>query len=317
LAPPSDPRAGGASRRAILAGAAALAAVPAAALAAPRISDRLVDVGGGVQLRLRLAIPDTPAPAQGLPLLVVLDGDAWFDVAASIAAARREGIGPVAILGVGYPGTDPFNPRRLKDLTPWPPQTPLDGPQTGAPVGGADAFADAVLGRLLPLAAREVRIAPHRRALFGHSLGGLFALHMLFRRPDAFDAYVAASPSIWWDKARLLAEADAARFPTPPPRVLLTAGGLEDELGAADIGWLRRAFAADPRAFGGRSIDEVIEASRTKTASNRMPGNAREMAGLLRDRGLEAAYAEFAGETHMSSAPMAINRALSFVLEAG
>lgn len=306
MARPSDP-----ARRAFLAGAVALAAVPAGAHASPSRTTRLVDTLAG-RLRLDIAIPDAPVPDEGFPLLVVLDGDAWFGVAASLVEARPEELGPVVVAGIGYPGKDRFNPRRLNDLTPWPPQTPLDGPQAGAPVGGGGAFAEAVLGRLLPEIEGMVRIAPDKRALFGHSLGGLLVLHLLFTRPGPFTTYVAASPSIWWDKARLMGEADAMRIPAPSPRILLTCGGLEDELSAADIAYFRTTFASDPKAYGGRTLDQVIAETRAKLLGYRMPGNARDMAERLRRRGLAAAFVQFDGETHNSSTPAALNRALSF-----
>lgn len=272
---------------------------------------QLVDASGR-PFRLDLAIPEGPSPAGGFPLLVVLDGNAWFGVAASLAEARAEELGPLVVAGIGYPGEDRFDSRRLNDLTPWPPQTPLDGPQTGLAVGGADAFAEALLGRLLPQVAATAPIAPGRRAIFGHSLGGLFVLHLLFSRPGAFAAHVAASPSIWWDRARLIGEAEAARFPAAPPRVLLTAGELEEQLSPADIAYFRKTYAADPKAYGGRTLEQVIEEARARLIGYRMPGNAREMAGRLRAHGLDADFVEFPGETHASSAPVALNRALGF-----
>ena len=58
------------------------------------------------------------------------------------------------------------------------------------------------------------------RVLSGHSLGGLFALHVPASAPDAFDAYLAASPSADWDDGLVVKELapgferlGAARFP--------------------------------------------------------------------------------------------------------
>lgn len=291
----------------------ALTAAPAAALASPRRTTQLIEAGGR-RLRLDLAIPDASAPDGGFPLLVVLDGNLWFEVAASLAGARPEELGPVVVAGIGYPGDAPLDPRRLYDLTPWPPQTPLDGPQAGQATGGADAFAEALIGRLLPQIQAAAPISPGRRALFGHSLGGLFVLHLLFRRPDAFRTYVAASPSIWWDEGRLIGEAGAMVIPSPPPRILLTAGGLEEELSAADIAWLDKSYAADPKSYGGRSLDQVVRDMRARLLGYRMPGNAQDMAERLRRRGLDAAYVRFEGETHNASAAVALNRALGFAV---
>jgi predicted alpha/beta superfamily hydrolase len=299
------------SRRAILAGAAALATVPAAGLAASNVSERNVGAGG-MQLRLQLAVPKAAPPPGGFPLLVVLDGNAWFPVAASIAEARIEEVGPIVVMGVGYQGDLAFDPRRVRDLTPFAPQTPLDGPQAGVEVGGADAFAAAVIEGFLPLAAREAPLAPGRRGLFGHSLGGLFVLHLLFSRPNAFDAYIAASPSIWWHRPRLMADAQSFTLSSPHPRVLVTAGELEDVMGPADAAYVRETYTANPKAYGGETMAQALEASRVKMSRLHMSRNAREMAERLRERGLEVAFAQFAGESHMSAGPVAINRAIGF-----
>src|SRR3546814_5939847 len=79
--------------------------------------------------------------------------------------------------------------------------------------------------------------------LYGHSLGGLFALHMLYTRPGAFRTIIAASPSIWWDNQAILAEERAWRTrveqgaaPTRGTRLLLIAGEREEEGAIAEIG---------------------------------------------------------------------------------
>ena len=38
------------------------------------------------------------------------------------------------------------------------------------------------------------------RLLAGHSFGGLFALHSMLNKPKLFNAYLAVSPSMWWDE---------------------------------------------------------------------------------------------------------------------
>jgi hypothetical protein len=50
------------------------------------------------------------------------------------------------------------------------------------------------------------RTAPYD-ILVGHSFGGLFAVYALLERPDAFDAYVSISPSLWWNDGALISEA--------------------------------------------------------------------------------------------------------------
>lgn len=41
-----------------------------------------------------------------------------------------------------------------------------------------------------------------------HSYGGLFAVYTLLNRPDIFKAYIAVSPSLWWDNQALAKQAD-------------------------------------------------------------------------------------------------------------
>ena len=48
------------------------------------------------------------------------------------------------------------------------------------------------------------------RVLVGHSLGGLFALHALARRPALFTGYVVMEPSVWWNEQQPLRDARAA-----------------------------------------------------------------------------------------------------------
>jgi predicted alpha/beta superfamily hydrolase len=66
--------------------------------------------------------------------------------------------------------------------------------------GGNDAFLSFIIDELKPAIAKATQVDPGRQALFGHSLGGLFVLHALFSRSDAFDTFIAGSPSIWWGK---------------------------------------------------------------------------------------------------------------------
>jgi len=42
------------------------------------------------------------------------------------------------------------------------------------------------------------------KTLIGQSLGGLLATEILFKKPELFDNYIIASPSLWWDDESLL-----------------------------------------------------------------------------------------------------------------
>jgi len=67
----------------------------------------------------------------------------------------------------------------------------------------------------------------------GHSLGGLIAAYTLLARPEMFQAYIAISPSLWWDRERLTDSlvARLARGPQMQGWFYATMGGLEGEGG--------------------------------------------------------------------------------------
>ncbi len=74
----------------------------------------------------------------------------------------------------------------------------MDGkaPPTG---GGADKFVKFIETELIPAVEKKYRTQPYR-VFAGHSFGGLLAVHIFATKNDLFDAYIAASPSLWWDK---------------------------------------------------------------------------------------------------------------------
>jgi predicted alpha/beta superfamily hydrolase len=71
-------------------------------------------------------------------------------------------------------------------------------------------------------------------ALMGESLAGLFVVETFLKEPQMFDAYVAVSPSLWWDGGELARQAGARlRDQSNDPRTLiLTLGDEGDEMQA-------------------------------------------------------------------------------------
>ncbi|OBT45941.1 hypothetical protein VE00_04240 [Pseudogymnoascus sp. WSF 3629] len=138
----------------------------------------------------------------------VVDGNALFLTATEAAwrrAASSHFAGGGIIVAIGYPLTGKLYDarRRSLDLTP-PTKTPVPG------YGGADAFIDFIDSKVRPaVKARFPQTTSWREAIYGHSYGGLFALHVLFTRPQMFECYIASSPSIWWNTRCILHEAKA------------------------------------------------------------------------------------------------------------
>jgi predicted alpha/beta superfamily hydrolase len=133
------------------------------------------------------------------PVVYVLDGDSFFlQAVATTRFMGEQGLAPKMIV-VAVPS----GATRTRDLTPScavPDKEFPDG-------GGADLFRRFLTEELRPFIEGRYRTEPFR-VLIGWSFGGLFAVHTLMKEPGSFDAYVAVSPSLWWDQE---AEAAAAR----------------------------------------------------------------------------------------------------------
>ncbi|MBZ5524038.1 MAG: hypothetical protein LAP21_17515 [Acidobacteriia bacterium] len=138
------------------------------------------------------------------PVLYLTDGDGQInEIGGTIDFLAGENRMPPMIV-VGIPNTD-----RVRDLTP----TRADlkeatGTVTPFPSsGGGDKFLDFIQFELFPEIEKRYATEPFR-VFAGHSLGGLMAIHALITRPDMFNAYLAVSPSLQWDNARTLHQAE-------------------------------------------------------------------------------------------------------------
>ncbi len=69
--------------------------------------------------------------------------------------------------------------------------------------GGSEQFRTFLKTELMPWVGNHYRTAEYR-VLAGHSFGGLFAIDAFAAEPDLFNAYIAASPSLWWDEEALV-----------------------------------------------------------------------------------------------------------------
>ncbi len=248
------------------------------------------------------------------------------------------GVAPAVVVGVGYPlDAPPDRERRSYDLTEGPPAPPArafsrphgrarpvavpeahadSGAESSSTCGEGGRPGDAASFRrtggaarlraflrdsLLPAIERDFPIDPARRALFGHSLGGLFVLQTLFAEPGAFASYVAVSPSVWWDRERLLAGADAVARSGVCARVLLSVGEYE----MAPAPWQMRGDPAE------------LSALRRRRSERRMLDDTEELVRRLMavpESRIRARHDVIAGEDHASVVPVAIGRALRVVL---
>lgn len=267
--------------------------------------------------RILCAAPSGVPPAQGYPVIYLLDGHAAFcTVAEAVARQSRRpevtGVSPAIVIGIAHYGEDSAvgegnADRRIFDYTPEAGTSALGRRADGSdwpPVGGAEAFLSFIADELKPTIARDFPTDPSRQILFGHSLGGLFTLYALFNRSDAFSGFIAASPSIWFGERVILQAAQmfADRLQTCPRcglRLMIGIGGAEERLSAAE-----------------RELPNGAQRAAWLT-KNRMIANARELAERmqrLEATGLRVAYAELPDENHASVVPALVSRALRFAL---
>jgi predicted alpha/beta superfamily hydrolase len=96
--------------------------------------------------------------------------------------------------------------------------------------GGAAKMRAFLTEELAPWVEARYRTAPYR-ILVGHSLGGLFTVDALTYAPKSFNAYVAISPSLWWDHGRYVkrVEADLARTSLDGRALYMTTGAREPQ----------------------------------------------------------------------------------------
>ncbi|MEC5399025.1 alpha/beta hydrolase [Uliginosibacterium sp. H1] len=233
--------------------------------------------------RVELAIPGVAAPAGGFPLLVMLDGNAAFAALDRAELGRLAEAGrPLAVATLGYrtEGDVDLVARAYDYTPPVPGQDPTwESARHKRLGGGADVFLDLYADRIRGEIARRVPTDAARSTLWGHSYGGLLALHALFTRPQLFARYATADASLWWHDGYILQAAQRA--------VALPAGRETGLLMMVGSSWLEAPSAG---AASRRSEDPRLAVP---------PDSAQRLADeLARRPGLSVSWRTFPGVGH-------------------
>jgi predicted alpha/beta superfamily hydrolase len=152
----------------------------------------------GRDYRLSIAVPDDYAanPGRRYPVIYVTDGYWDFKLMKSIVGGLvyDKSIPEVILVGIGYPGEAPdYGRLRRWDLTP---AEDRRGDISPGDSGHGAAFLEVMEHEIIPFVERRYRVDTSQRVLGGSSLGGLFALYVLFTKPALFTAYIAPSPAV-------------------------------------------------------------------------------------------------------------------------
>ena len=183
-----------------------------------------------------IALPGCEAPASGFPVLYLLDANAGF--ATAVETLRRlsrrpdaTGVGPAVVVGIGHQ-TDALydSAKRQRDFSDV----------------GAAAFLQLIEEQIKPLVQQHAAVDTSRQILAGHSLSGFFSLWTLANKPEAFQGYIAISPSLW-SAPELVAQLQGRKFAAPLPKVFLAVGEWEESLAPWQAGQAGSANIQDRR----------------------------------------------------------------------
>lgn len=230
-------------------------------------------------------------------VLVVTDANGMFGTAVEIVQSLQLSalVPPMLVVGLGYPGATNLLDTiqvRARDLTPtWHEVFPQSG--------HADEFAAFIGDELRPWIAETYGDCSRNLTCFGHSLGGLFATHLLLTQPELFNHYIVSSPSLWWDDY-VMGRVEQQRSESHDDlaaQVFFGVGGLETDEGRRDEG--RKLVDGHPAKPGSRHLDMVED--------------LEQFVATIRGRGYESLDLELLvlpDEYHVTVAPFVLSRAL-------
>ncbi|WP_044556142.1 alpha/beta hydrolase [Shewanella piezotolerans] len=139
--------------------------------------------------RFMISLPERYyASDRRYPTLYVIDADFQFQHVSSVTKhlARMGKIPPMIVVGIANQGDDDY-----LFTTTW----KVEGDKA---FGGAELFQQYLVNELVPLIDTEFK-SNNQKALAGYSLGGLFTLYSMMQEHSPFNAYLAMSPSAWFD----------------------------------------------------------------------------------------------------------------------
>ena len=251
------------------------------------------------EYKIMVSWPEGEAPAEGWPVIYLLDGESVFPDAVSLMqrlTCERCPLTPGVVVAIDYPG----NSRRERDYRPAVAKVALESNPAGGTYppgasGEAQKFWRFIDAELRPWVAQHWKINPQRQALFGHSYGGLFTAWLFMTSPGAFQHYYASSPSVWWNDRYLLRMAQNWQPDEVQSQLSISVGGYEQSLQPQEV-----RLPAEKRA--------TLLKHRGQRAM--VDGN-REMANALIARAPRRVdFTLVEGQSHLSVAPLVLHGAL-------
>ena len=272
----------------------------------------------GKDYRLLISEPAGEPPADGWPVVYLIDGSLHFGIAVDTMRiqARWPDTQDAVIVGIAYP-TDSVDEAlnvRNHDLTP---PTPIEVTNSGwqkamgatpDSYGGMDAYLRMLEEEIKPRVAELVSVNPNDQTLMGHSLGGLTTLTTALRYPERFQQYVAISPSIWVNNCWVLGFVDdfidKAWNGTVHARLLLSTGEFEE---------MYPPFPPIPKA-NSPITQETYDAMVRDCGMVRFPAELHERLKALKSDKFDVKFVVHAEEDHRSVVPAGIARGIYYTM---
>ena len=242
--------------------------------------------------RLFIAVPEKPAPREGFPLVLLLDGNTTFKPAIKQAP-------DAVIVAIGY-STDEKKEivkRRFYDLTSYAPadKIPLREGMEAPKTGGEEEFRSLIEKKILPEIFKHLPVNRANVTLFGHSLGGLFVMKsFLSAESHGFSTYCAADPSIWWNGHEFMEKLAAYNKPEGfKSRLLIETSGIKTH------------------------HKNVTESNKKPVKDLHSGPNGKDVSEILRKtKAVDNTYYSFSDKNHGTMLSPAIKDCLHFALNA-
>jgi predicted alpha/beta superfamily hydrolase len=152
------------------------------------------------QIYIHVPKQNSADPAKTFPVLYLLDGENHFHILSAYIdyLSHYEIIPQILVVGI-------ISKDRRKDLTPTKSTIDYDGKidSTYNTSGGNQHFLQFMREELMPYIETNYKAGSYK-IFAGHSFGGITAINCMLTHPDMFNAYIAISPSLWWDRKYVL-----------------------------------------------------------------------------------------------------------------
>ncbi|WP_199611164.1 alpha/beta hydrolase-fold protein [Flocculibacter collagenilyticus] len=188
------------------------------------------------QRRYMISLPERyfleNSEQRNYPALYIVDADFQFHHTAATAKhlARVGKLPPMIVVGIANQGNQDY-----MYATTWSSKKKQETDQkSDDPFGGAEQFHKYLKNELVPLIDKRYRTSKDK-ALAGYSLGGLFSLYSMMNADTPFNAFIAMSPSAWYDDNELKTKVEQYLQHAKPSSPVFLSVANEEGMGVTEI----------------------------------------------------------------------------------